>query len=139
MRFLSILLLAAALAVGTFVFGWWTVPVIALAWGLIAGRLPRAAGYAAIAAVLAWGALLALDAAGGRLFPLGALFGAIAHLPGAVFLALTLIFPAVLAWSAAALGAGVWPSPRSRRYYVRPAEALLDERRRAAERMPLRG
>ena len=37
MRILGFLLLAMAFALGTFMFGWWSVAAIALVWGLMAG------------------------------------------------------------------------------------------------------
>ena len=127
MRILSALILAVVIAAATIVVGWWTVPVAALLWGLVAGRGGRvgaAALTAALAAVLAWGALLAYDAVSGNLGALGRLFGSIAKLPPAVFLVLTLLFPALMAWSAAALGASVWPRRERQRHYV-PASKVL--------------
>ncbi|MBV9878932.1 MAG: hypothetical protein JO180_00470 [Gemmatirosa sp.] len=127
MRVVTFLLLVVLFALGTFLAGWWAVPALALVWGLAAGRLARRpAASAALAAMVAWAALLVFDAGGGRLGALGDLFGAIAKLPAPVFFALTLAFPALLAWSAAALGASVWPRRAKRRHYV-PASRVLDE------------
>jgi len=125
MRTLSVLLLAVAIAFATVFLGWWAVPVVAFLWGLLAARLlRRPAGAAALAAVLAWAALLGMDAMGGRLTGLGTLFGSIAKLPSGVFFALSLLFPAALAWSAAALGADLRGGRRPRRHYVPSHEVL---------------
>lgn len=122
---IGIIVLVAALAAGTWFGAWWTVPIIAFAWGLLVARSrARAAGTAALAAVSAWALLLALDASGGRLGALGSLFGHIAGLPSGVFYALTLVFPALLAWSAAALGAALRGGPARRAYYVPPSRVL---------------
>ena len=125
MRILSVLVLAAVLAVATLFYGWWTVPVVAFLWGLLTARwLVRSAAAAALAAALAWGVLLAEDAMTGRLGGLGTLFGTIAKLPPALFFLLSIVFPALLAWSAAALGADLRGRPARRRYYVPPEKVL---------------
>jgi hypothetical protein len=134
------IVLAAVLAAGTMLYGWWTVPVLAFLWGLASlGRVRRAAGLAALAAVLAWGALLALDGMSGHLVGLGALFGRVARQPPAVFFVLSLVFPALLAWSAAALGASVWPGPRRRAYYVPSSTVLRGDRARPDDEVPAHG
>ena len=132
MRVVTFLLLAVAIAGATAFVGWWTVAVVGGAWGLLAGWRGRGRGEALLAAAsaaFAWAVLLAVDAAGGQLGGLGRTFGAIAGLPPAVFFALTLAFPALLAWSAAALAGSVWPRrDRRPRYYVRPSEAVASDR-----------
>ncbi len=130
MRFLALVALAVAFAAGTWLVAWWAVPALALVWGLAAGRMRGHAWRAAVAAAAAWLALLIVDAAGGPLLALGTLFGAVANVPSAVFFALTLLFPGVLAWSAAALGGSVWPRAtpgQPERRYV-PASQVLGER-----------
>jgi len=131
MRALSVLVLAVVLVLATTFLGWWAVPACALLWGLATARwLRRPAAAAMLAAVLAWGALLALDALGGQLAGLGALFGSIAKQPPAVFFALSLLFPALLAWSAAALGADLRGRPARQRQYVPPDKVLGPATRR---------
>lgn len=130
MRVLTFLLLAVVMALGTAYAGWWAVAVLGALWGLVAGWRGAGRGEAALAAAaaaFAWVVLLAIDAAGGRLGGLGRTFGAVAGLPPALFFALTLAFPALLAWSAAALAGAVWPRrARRRRYYVAPSRAMDD-------------
>ncbi|MBP6669754.1 MAG: hypothetical protein KA180_09940 [Gemmatimonadales bacterium] len=101
---LQLLLLALLGAAGTWLGGWWVLPVIGAVYGWRGGR-PLLAG---VGAALAWGVLfLMLPAA-----PLGRLLtrlGALAHLPGPALIALTLLFAGLLGWSAARL---VAPEPR---------------------------
>lgn len=125
MRTLSVLVLAVAIGAGTVFLAWWSVPVIAFVWGLLMARtLRRPAAAAALAAALAWGVLLGVDAIDGQLYGLGTLFGAVAKLPPALFFGLSLVFPALLAWSAAAIGADLRGGTPVRRRYVPPTEVL---------------
>ena len=48
-RLVRLLLLTAAIVVGTAAFGWWAVPVIAACWGVIAKRQRGAALAAGLA------------------------------------------------------------------------------------------
>ena len=105
--FERVALLTLAFLLGTIGFGWWSVPAIGLAWGLVAWTSRRPAGVAGMAALLAWGFLLAWTAAAG---PLGVLInklGAVAQVPGAVFAVFTLLLPFALAGTAAAVGASI--------------------------------
>jgi hypothetical protein len=109
--------LAAGMAAATALAGWWGVPLVAALAALVpAGAArPRGAatrrwvtpGRAALAGALAWGAFLAAAAAGGRLGPVSTLVGRVVGAPAPAVLALTLALPAMLAWAAAALAAGV--------------------------------
>jgi hypothetical protein len=116
-------LLAAAFALATRAFGWWTVPVLAAAWGAARAWDGRAAATsvirgpaeAALAALAAWAVLLGLAAARG---PAGELAGRLAELmrvPAPALVLLTLLVPAALAWSAAAVARGFTDLLRGRR------------------------
>ena len=107
--------LASAFALATWALGWWAVPVLAAAWGTARARDVRARATpwsrgpaeAMLAASVAWGALLALAATRG---PVGELAGRLAELmriPAPALVLLTLLLPAVLAWSAAAVARGL--------------------------------
>ena len=109
------LLLAFALASW---LGWWTVPLLGFVWGLInpatgadphRGWLGRPVTAAALAAMIGWAGWLAVDwvAGQGGLGRLGGrLAGALSVPPPGLFLA-TLLFPALLAGCAAAIGRGI--------------------------------
>lgn len=94
-----VLLLGAAFALGGWAAPWWGVAVIAAAAAL--GRVATP-GKIALGAGLGWGALLALGAARAPVGKLAAMLGALLHTPAAVLVLLTVLFPALLAWSAAA-------------------------------------
>ena len=95
-------LLAEAFAVATYALGWWTVPVIAAAWALIS-RDKRAPRFTALCAMGGWGTLLLLDAAKGPVGNMAVRLGGVMGVPAAGLYAITLLFPALLAWCAAAL------------------------------------
>ena len=112
-RLLPCTALAAALALGTWLAGWWAVPAIAALYGLLAGARARSGVEAAVAAAFAWGGLLLAFRLAG--FPIGALAGRLAgvvQLPEPALYAAVVLLPALLAGSAAALGGAL------RRHYV---------------------
>jgi hypothetical protein len=101
-RLTTILILALTFALGTAV-AWWVLPVLAA----LAGAWLRRGSDAALAAVIAWGCLLLIDAVGGRFAALAASLGGVMGLPPAVLIVVTLAFAALLAWSAATLAASL--------------------------------
>jgi len=109
---IDIIVLGVAFAAGTFYVGWWAVPVIALAWGWLVGPTRRPATRAALGAAIAWMGFLAHDAMRGPAGRLARTLGVAMHLPAPVLVVVTVLFPAILAWSAAAVGAGTAPTPR---------------------------
>jgi len=96
------LLLAEVFAVTTFGLGWWSVPLVAAAWGLLS-RSNGKALFAALAAMGGWTTLLLLDVVRGPVATMGLQLGGVMHLPAFGLYAFTLIFPALLAWCAASL------------------------------------
>ena len=96
-----LVLLATAFAIATFVLGWWAVPVVAAVYAVISSAQRSSAVVSGIAAMLAWGALLAIDAARG---PVGTLAGELAGIlqlrPVGIY-AVTIAYPGLLAISAA--------------------------------------
>jgi hypothetical protein len=104
--FVKIVLLAELFAVATYALGWWTVPIIAADWG-IATRDFKPARIAALCAAAGWATLLILDVVKGPVDTMASKLGGVMGVPAFVLLLLTLIFPALLAWSAAALASSV--------------------------------
>ena len=100
----AFLLLVAAFVLGSWV-GWWTVPAVAALWGWLRPAVPRPILSAALAATLAWALWLAADLVRGHgaLAVLAGQLGAIMRVPPPALYVVTLLFPALLAWSAAAL------------------------------------
>jgi hypothetical protein len=102
--------LGIAFAAGTLFVGWWSIPIIALVWGWLVGPARRPATRAAAGAVLAWIGFLAFDAMRGPIGRLARTLGAtMMNLPPAVLVVVTVLFAAVLAWSAAIVGASFRP------------------------------
>jgi hypothetical protein len=101
-RIVKIVLLSELFAVGTYALGWWTVPVIALLWAFLTRDANRAM-FAALCAALGWTTLLLLDLARGPVLTMASRLGGVMGIPSMALLAVTLVFPALLAWSAAAL------------------------------------
>ena len=99
-RLVRAVLLAEAFAVATFALGWWTVPVIAGIYSLVSTN-PKRAGTAGVCALAGWATLLLLDFAKGPVGAMATRLGGVMSLPPFVLLVLTLVFPALLAWSAA--------------------------------------
>jgi hypothetical protein len=109
-RLARLLASAAAFALVTALLGWLAVPALGAVLGAVAGRRVRAvrgAGSIAAAAALGWAGLLAVDAARAPLWPLARRLGGVMTLPPVALLGVTLAFAALLAWSAAVLGAAL--------------------------------
>ena len=98
----KVVLVAELFAVATYALGWWTVPLIAALWALLS-RDDKPARLAALCAALGWGTLLLLDSVKGPVAEMATRVGGVMRIPAFVLILLTLIFPALLAWSAAAL------------------------------------
>lgn len=100
-------LLVIALGVGTYGFGWWSVPLIAFVWGML-DRSERAARRAGFAAVLAWVFLLVGPALmGAPTWQLGSELASAMNLPAAVLWLVMVVYPFAAGWSGAAVGAAV--------------------------------
>lgn len=102
---LSLILLDTVLiGLGTWLLGWWAVPLIAGIVGFRDRGESGRAGQVALAASLAWTVLILIDLLAGPFGRLTSMLGGAMGVPGAAVLALTILFPAILAWSAAAVG-----------------------------------
>jgi hypothetical protein len=101
-----ILLVATALAVAllTWVVGWWGVVVAALVAGALLHLRRGVAWLVALAAIVAWGSLILVNSMGGRFQALSTSVAGVMRVPPAVLVIVTLLFGALLAWSAAVLG-----------------------------------
>jgi hypothetical protein len=95
----------------TAVCGWWGVGIAAFVWGAWAGRVR----VVAVAAMCAWSGVLVWTAFSGAFGTLIAELWQIARAPGWVLVVATVVFPGVLAWSAAAAGAAVWGEEKGER------------------------
>lgn len=96
-------LFAAAVAAGTVLAGWWTVPALAFVRVRIVPRGARPVRSCVAGAVLGWGSLLGWTGFRGPAGLLARRAGGALGLPGWSFFAVTLLFAAVLAGTAARL------------------------------------
>ena len=89
--------------------GWWAIPLVAALWSVLRPVVPRPILSAALAALLGWLLWLLLDWAKDPA-ALGRLVRGVSstmQLPSILLLVITLLFPALLAWSASALACGL--------------------------------
>ncbi|HEX8725414.1 MAG TPA: hypothetical protein VF737_08510 [Gemmatimonadaceae bacterium] len=112
---LRLVLLIVAFGLGTYAFGWWAVPIVALAWGAMNGAARRVAVRAGAAAALAWALLLLAPAViRDPVVSFGAKLAGAMQLPVWALWAAELVFPFLVAWSAALLGSAVHGVPPAR-------------------------
>ena len=108
-------LLALAFGLGTYAFGWWAVPVVALAWGAMSGPVRRVAVRAGVAAALAWALLLlAPGLMGDPVISFGRKLAGAMQVPVWALWVVELVFPFLVAWSAALLGSALRGAPPAR-------------------------
>jgi hypothetical protein len=105
--FLTLIALSLLVAVGTWFGGWLLVVVIAAVWGAARASRRDTVWTAALAGIVGWGILLAIDASSGAFGRLLGVIGGLFRLPGGAFVVLTLAYAALLAASAAAVARGV--------------------------------
>jgi hypothetical protein len=97
-------LFVIALGALTWVAGWWGIALGSLVIGFAYGELRGIARITAFATVVAWSILLLADAIGGRFGALASAISGVLRIPSTGLVAITLLFAALLAWSAAVIG-----------------------------------
>ena len=97
---LRVALLALSFAIGTWILGWWAVPLFAAIAGAMAPRVRHQGIAAGLAAALAWAALLAWSSIDGSVWSFSRLAGGAMGMSGVALIIVTLLFPAALAWLA---------------------------------------
>ena len=125
------LLLTEAFAVTTYAFGWWAVPLLAFSWAAFV-HTRRPILFATICSASAWAAMLLNDAARGPVNAVGDRFGGILGIPSIALIAITILFAALLAWSASCVGAAVRKALFHKALTSEPVEPA--ERQRATPR-----
>jgi hypothetical protein len=102
-------LLATALGVAllTWSLGWWGVVVAAIVAGAVLSHRRGAAWLVALATITAWGVLILVNSVGGRFATLASSIAGVMRIPPALLVIVTLLFGALLAWSAAVLGSEI--------------------------------
>lgn len=109
------ILLSEAFAVVTFAGGWSGVPVLALVMGLFANPDEKGVRWATLCAAAAWLELLLLDASRGPLGEVATRFAGVLGLPPLALFGITLLFAALLAWSASSIGSAIRAAVLARR------------------------
>jgi hypothetical protein len=104
MQLIRFALLAAAYAIATYAVGWWAVPVVAAVYAVITSAQRGSAILSGFAAMLGWGALLAITASQGPVGTLAAELGGVLQLKPVAVYAATIALPGLLAVSAAVVG-----------------------------------
>ena len=97
---LCFIYIAVPATIGTWLLGWWAVPVVAM----IAGFMHCKPGIVTAACATSWLILLSVDALSGNIGRVGTVLAGVMGLPVPALIAATLILPALLAWSAASIG-----------------------------------
>lgn len=95
------LAIAGAMAGLTWLVGWWGVALAALILGFVFREEGGRAWRVALGAIEGWAILLLIDAVTGPLGRVTAILAGTMSIPGPVLLLTTLLFAALLAWSAA--------------------------------------
>lgn len=103
----ELLLLSAAMAVGTWLGAWWMVPLIGALYGVVAANRRLTVVTSMLAGTLGWAMLLGYDASVGPLGRLLQTMGALFRVPGGALVVLTLAYSALLAATAAATTRGL--------------------------------
>jgi hypothetical protein len=104
-RLLRVVVVAVGFAVVTVVLPWWSVALLALAWGWLDGTSRPI--EIALAAALSWATLLGVAALQGPVVVLAGRLGGLLHAPAAALPALTVLYAGVLGWCAAGVGRAV--------------------------------
>jgi hypothetical protein len=94
---------AVAIAITTWVIGWWTVPVVGAVFGWLRRADPAAPLLAGLAGMLAWSVLLSVSASGAPTGSVSVTVGQAMRVGPGALTVLTLAFPGLLAASAAAV------------------------------------
>ena len=94
-------LLAIAFAGATWIIGWWGVAIVALIAGVVYRRDGGRAWRVALGAAEGWALLLLVDAIGGHFGRMATTVAGAMSLPAVVLVVVTLLFPALIGWSAA--------------------------------------
>lgn len=105
---------ALGTALGTWVLGWWAVALVAI----VAGALHRAEHgrpwRVALGCLAGWTLLMLIDAALGPMRNVATVVSGAMNIPSVALIVVTLLFPALMGWSGATVGAlGGWVASKS--------------------------
>jgi hypothetical protein len=123
MRIVYHLLIAMCMAGLTWILGWWGVAIGALILGVVFRDDGGRAWSVALGAVEGWAILLVVDMLFGPLGVVAKTVGGAMSIPAPALLLVTLLFPALIGWSGAALASEVASGLASRESKVKPLHA----------------
>lgn len=112
---IALLVTTLAVAALTWLVGWWGVVVVALVAGALLWRRRGVAWLAALATLAAWSAIILVNSIGGRFAALASSIAGVMRVPATLLVVVTLLFGALLAWGAAAIGGEIGRLARARR------------------------
>ncbi|MBI2072378.1 MAG: hypothetical protein HYT81_04960 [Gemmatimonadetes bacterium] len=115
MTYLRVVGVAAVTVVATILLGWWSVVLVGITSGLISPPGRTTVLEAGGGAALGWAAILAASALGGPIWAVAQRVGPVFGVPGLAFVAITLVFSALLAGSAALVAGELRRPPALRR------------------------
>lgn len=107
----------------TWTLGWWGVAVAAVILGVVFRDEGGRAWRVALGATEGWGILLVVDMMLGSVGDVAKTVGGAMSLPGPALLLVTLLFPALIGWSGAALAAEIASGLARRESKVKPLHA----------------
>jgi len=117
------LLIAIGMAGLTWTLGWWGVAVGAVILGIVFRDEGGRAWRVALGALEGWALLLVIDLMFGPLAGVATTVGGAMSIPGPALLFVTLLYPALIGWSGAALAAEIASGLARRGSKVKPLHA----------------
>jgi hypothetical protein len=123
MRMILHLLVAVCMAGLTWILGWWGAAVGALILGVVFRSEGGRAGRVALGASEGWAILLVIDMMSGPLAGVATTVGGAMSIPAPSLLLVTLLYPALIGWSGAALASEIASGLARRESKVKPLHA----------------
>src|SRR3954468_5874454 len=110
-----IVIVALASAFATWVAGWWAVAIVAIVAGALTREQRGRPWRVALGCLAGWALLMLLDAALGPMRNVARVVSGAMSIPASGLLLVTLLFPALIGWSGATIGARGGPASRDSR------------------------
>ena len=125
-----IAIIALATAIATWLLGWWAVAIVAVIAGIVMRAENGRPWRVALGCLAGWALLLLIDFVAGPLSSVAKVVSGAMSIPSSALLLVTLLFPALMGWSGATLGARGGPAPpksEAESGFIDSPEQVLDE------------